>query len=237
MYKFQPRRSQVERKYRSLEPALLRFLLGAIIITIVTAWVLAAAGSKAIQPGSVLTATVAAASLIYSLGRGQAATKDQYTMTLIAKRFDDGGYADNVRKASDLRQQKIVTEQTSLAWLLEVEWVDPHDASKRLRAAHAIIPILNYWEHVCTAYVDDRINRQIFEDLVQDLIRDLVGRYPKIIGDMRREDATNLEHLCAVWFVLATGEEHRLLVPLLGPSPQRLAPHDQDLWAQAYPRR
>lgn len=183
--------------------------------------------------GPSLTATVAAASLIYSLGRGQDAARDQYTLTLISRRFDDGGYAANMRVANELRLAGQLTPQTGLAELLATLWADPHDGKTVIRASHAVIPILNYWEHVCTAYVDDRINRRIFEDLVQDLIRELVARFARIIGDMRGEDPTNMEHLCAVWFALATIAEQRALAGRLGPVPARLCAHDQWLWRQA----
>ncbi len=180
--------------------------------------------------GNLFTGTIAAASLIYSLGRGQEATKDQYTLSLVARRFDDGDYAANVRMASDLKRTGKLSPETPLKALFEIEWVDLQDETNRMRAAYVIVPIMNYWEHVCTAYVDDRITRRIFEDLVQDLIRDLVGRYRTIIGDMRREDASNMEHICAVWFVVSTAEEHRKLVPSLGPVPARLCPDDQWRW-------
>ena len=197
-----------------------------------TGWIAALAGRADSLAGSLFTGTIAAASLIYSLGRGQEATKDQYTLTLVAKRFDDGGYAANVRVASDLRIAGKIRPETNLKSLFNIHWVDPADKSKRLRAAYAIIPILNHWEHVCTAYVDDRINRRIFEDLVQDIIRDLIGRYPVVIGDMRREDPSHMEHLCAVWFVLASPTERARLIPSLGPVPQRLCPNDQWRWSK-----
>lgn len=195
-------------------------------------WTMSLLGKAPNLTGNLFTATIAAASLIYSLGRGQEATKDQYTLSLVARRFDEGGYAANVRMASDLKRSGRMTPQTTIKELFEIEWVDPHDEKNRMRAAYVIVPIMNYWEHVCTAYVDDRITRRIFEDLVQDLIRDLVGRYPTIIGDMRREDPSNMEHLCAVWFVVASAAEQRNLVPSLGPVPERLCPDDQWRWQQ-----
>jgi hypothetical protein len=190
-------------------------------------------GNSQIQAGSVVAAIVAAASLIYSLGRTQEATKDQYTLTLIAKRFDDGDYATNVRIASDLRAQGVISEATGLSDILVDEYVDPKDDSKRIRIVHIIIPIINYWEHVCTAYVDDRINRDIFEDLIQDLIETLISRFSKIIGEARNHDPRNMEHLCAVWFVTTSSEQQRRFAWQLGPVPQRLAPHDKWRWEVA----
>jgi hypothetical protein len=136
--------------------------------------------------------------------------RDQYTLDLIARRFDDGDYASNVRISSVLSRSGKVTQETGLADLFALEWQtgdDPGNPGNSMNAAYAIIPVLNYWEHVCTAYVDDRINRQIFEDRVQDLIRELVSRYAVVIGNMRAEDETNIEHLCTVWFVIATDAE------------------------------
>lgn len=201
-------------------------------VILAAGWFMVLTGRVENMTGSLFTGTIAAASLIYSLGRGQEATKDQYTLTLVAKRFDDGGYAANVRVAGDLRLSGKITPETGLPSLFRIHWTDPSDKAKRLRAAYAIIPILNYWEHVCTAYVDDRINRRIFEDLVQDLVRDLVSRYPVIVGDMRREDPANMEHLCAVWFVLATDGERARLIPKLGPVPGRLCPDDKWRWSE-----
>lgn len=201
-------------------------------------WVGALTGHPAGIIGNLITATIAAASLVYSLGRGQAATRDQYTLTLVARRFDGGDYAENVRILSDLGLAGTLTPATSLEELRPVTWCDAHDSRKGRRAAHALFPILNYWEHVCTAYVDDRINRRLFEDLVQDLIRELVGRYPRIIGDMRREDPDNMEHLCAVWFILAPEAERMRLAHLLSPAPQRLCADDKWRWeiaARAFP--
>lgn len=183
--------------------------------------------------GNLITATIAAASLIYSLGRGQEATKDQYTLSLVAKRFDEGHYAENVRIAGELRRSGRVTPETTLAQVFEIEWHDARDDKKARSAAYAIIPFLNYWEHVCTAYVDNRINRRIFEDLVQDLIRQVISCYPRVIGDMRAEDQSNMEHICTVWFVLAPDKERRAFAPMLGPMPQRLCPHDRWQWERA----
>lgn len=234
MRQFQPRASHVVSRYRSLTPWWPRLLLYFALAMLAAAWwEVWRADNASPAFGSTLTATVAAASLIYSLGRGQDAARDQYTLTLIARRFDDGGYAASMRVANELRLAGKLMPETSLAELLVTFWTDPYDKKNVTRASHAIIPILNYWEHVCTAYVDDRINRQIFEDLVQDLIRELVERFGRIIGDMRREDPTTMEHLCAVWFALATAAEHRALAAKLGPVPARLCVHDQWRWQQA----
>lgn len=234
MLQFQPRASHSVSRYRSLSAWWPTALLYLALVVLAAAWLMVLrSDSMPTIFGPTLTATVAAASLIYSLGRGQDAARDQYTLTLISRRFDDGGYAANMRVANELRLAGQLTPETSLAELLATFWTDPHDDKKVTRASHAIIPILNYWEHVCTAYVDDRINRRIFEDLVQDLIRELVGRFARIIGDMRREDPTNMEHLCAVWFALASAAEHRALAAKLGPVPARLCPHDQWRWQQA----
>lgn len=232
MRRFLDRKVARGERYRNLGALWPRIFLIVAGIVLGTGWINVVSGAWQGAEGSLLTGTIAAASLIYSLGRGQEATKDQYTLTLVAKRFDDGGYANNVRMASDLRLSGKVEPATHLRSLFRIHWVDPNDKTKRMRAAYAIVPILNYWEHVCTAYVDDRINRRIFEDLVQDLIRDLVGRYPVIIGDMRQEDGANMEHLCAVWFVLAPDDERRKLVPMLGPVPQRLCPDDKWRWSR-----
>lgn len=233
MRQFQPRTCHHVSRYRSLAPWWPRLLLYLALLVLVAAWVVVLRGDGPPQLfGSALTATVAAASLIYSLGRGQDAARDQYTLTLISRRFDDGGYAANMRVANELRLAGQLTPDTGLTVLLATFWTDPHDEKKVIRASHAVIPILNYWEHVCTAYVDDRINRRIFEDLVQDLIRELVARFARIIGDMRAEDPANMEHLCAVWFALATAAEQRALAGRLGPVPARLCAHDQWQWRQ-----
>jgi hypothetical protein len=233
MRRFLPRPSLGDRPYRSLEMLWPRLFMAVATALLAMVWLRVAFGHDDRLLGSALAATVAAASLVYSLARGQAAARDQYTLSLIAKRFDDGDYAANVRAAGDLRRQGTITPESGLAILNSTSWADPFDPDNRMRAAYAIIPILNYWEHVCTAYVDDRINRRIFEDLVQDLIRELVGRYPAIIGDMRTEDETNLEHLCAVWWVIASPTERRQLARRLGPVPRRLCNDDQSRWTRA----
>ncbi|MBU6166905.1 MAG: hypothetical protein KGQ52_12375 [Alphaproteobacteria bacterium] len=233
MPRFLPRKSLVESSYHSSRwPAPPLFLAAVVCALALLLWLLPD-DTRGRLLGPALTATIAAVSLVYSLGRNQEAGKDQYTLSLVSKRFDDGGYAQNVRMAADLARAALITDATSLKQLKATVWVDPHDPDKRQPAAYAIYSILNYWEHVCTAYVDDRINRQIFEDLVQDLIRDLVSRYPAIIGDMRREDPTNMEHLCAVWFVLADGRERATLARRLGPVPERLPPFERSRWEAA----
>lgn len=236
MRRFLRRKALRREKYRTPGALLHRgiFVFGAVVLAL--GWVYVLTGSRFLGAAdkllpSLLTASIAAASIIYSLGRGQEAAKDQYTLSLIARRFDDTDYAGNVNIVGDLRRAGTLTPATTLAQLAAMVWTDPlNPTADKVRAAHALIPILNYWEHCCTAYIDDRINRRIFEDLTQDLVRELVNRHARIIGDMRAEEADNLEHLCAVWFILASDAERRAIVGRLGPAPERLCPDDQARW-------
>ncbi|GGB97870.1 hypothetical protein GCM10011494_15420 [Novosphingobium endophyticum] len=235
MRRFLQRRSPRNSHYRSFSWFWPRALFIAALFVLVAGW-LAALLLKAhsLLPG-LITGSVAAASIVFSLARARENARDQYTLDLIARRFDDGDYASNVRMSSVLTRSGKVTHETGLKDLFALEWktgADPENPAHAMNAAYAIIPVLNYWEHVCTAYVDDRINRQIFEDLVQDLIRELVSRYAVVIGDMRAEDETNIEHLCAVWFVIATDAERSLHCARLGPVPKRLCSDDQWRWEQ-----
>jgi hypothetical protein len=236
MRRFLPRRSLRREKYRSLGALLPRGLFVVGIVALGGAWAYVLSGSRMLGDGgrilpALLTASIAAASIIYSLGRGQAAAKDQYTLSLIARRFDESDYAQRIHIIGDLRREGRLTPDTTLVQLAAMVWSDPlNDGADKVRAGHAVFPVLNYWEHCCTAYVDDRINRRIFEDLAQDLVRELVNRHARIIGDMRVEEDDNMEHLCAVWFILASDAEREAAVRVLGPVPHRLCPDDKWRW-------
>ncbi|MEZ5708649.1 MAG: hypothetical protein R3E02_04575 [Blastomonas sp.] len=200
------------------------------MLILILAWIFALIGQFDDQIGNLITATVAAASIVYSVSRAQQASKDQYTFNLLANRFENASYETNVSLLSEYRRQKIVDHETTLDDLLGIKTLSSDWIAKPKPPYYALVPVLNFWEHVCTAYVDDRINRKILEDSVQDLIRDLVARYGLIIGDMRGEDDENLEHLCCVWFVVASQAERALTTPKLGPVPKRLSPDDQWRW-------
>ena len=213
-----------------------KLFFATAFLVLVSAWFSYLLGVNDQLLSGLITATIAAASIVYSLGSGRDAARDQYTLSLIARRFDDGDYARNVRIASDLKRDGSVTADTTIAVLMTIFWTNPHDKKDVLKAAYAIIPILNYWEHVCTAYVDNRINRSILEDLVQDLIREMVARYPGVIGSMRAESPDNLDHLCTVWFVVASDEERDRLCSRLGAVPHRLCHDDRFRWVRSAQR-
>lgn len=234
MQRFLPRRVIRRVKYRSPGSQLPGDLLFGLATLVVLGIGTSAYWRDPRTPvlGGLLTGTIAALSIIFSVSRTRAQSRDQYTLSLVAARFDRVDYLENARIVDEHVKAGTIADTTTLAQLLAIA---PDTAATGYKERdkpvfYAVVLLLNYWEHVCTAYVDDRINRRIFEDLVQDLIREMVARHACVIGDMRNEDGTNLEHLCAVWFALATEEERRSLTARLGAVPPRLCPADQGRW-------
>jgi len=200
----------------------------ASIVLLAGAWIKFLTSDDDRLFAGLVTATLSAASIVYSLARARQSARSQFTLTLLAGRFSNSDYADNVRIFSDARRLKRVRTDTTLTQLKALRLIDKNDKKVPF---HAIVPLLNFWEHVCTAYVDDHIDRQVFEDAVRDMVTDITGYLPTIIGDMRREEPSNFEHLCAVWFILVPDADRERLVPLLGSPPARLAPDDKWRWS------
>ncbi|MEP6786241.1 MAG: hypothetical protein ABI898_10935 [Sphingomonadales bacterium] len=226
MREFRKRRTVRAERYRSYSGILPAAFFFAALIALGAGWINYIFRPSQIGLGGLITASISAASIVYSLARARQSAKSQFTLTLLASRFSNGEYAENVQIVGAARADGTLTTETDIITLKTL----PAPAGCEKPPYHAVIPLLNFWEHVCTAYVDDHIDRQVFEDSATDLIFDMVGRYPRIISDLRAIDSENFEHLCATWFVLSSDVRRRDLAGKLGRVPQRLCSDDEWRW-------
>lgn len=96
----------------------------------------------------------------------------------------------------------------------------------------AVVYILNYWETLATAYIEDHLDRATFDNLSCELVVMVVERTASIIGTYRRSDPEYFANLVSLFWHSASPAQRRDLTPKLGPAPSRLPPWDKHEWTR-----
>jgi hypothetical protein len=101
--------------------------------------------------------------------------------------------------------------------------------------AQSVLYMLNYWETLSTAYVEQHLDRAAFDNVSSEIVCMAVERTAHIIGEKRHDDPEYFENLVAVFWHAATDTQKRGLVPILGGPPGRLRTDDQRAWRALMP--
>jgi hypothetical protein len=174
-----------------------------------------------------MAGTIASLGVYITASQANRIATRRFTFDILNGRFSNTSYLTSSKTIIwALREARLTN-------LGEIKSVIPNSSDKST-LYDAVVEYLNFWELLATAYVHGRLDREVFEESVDDMYSNIVRGLGRIIGEMRANDDSAMEHICAVFFVLAKEDEKREYIPLLGPKPpQALAPVDRALWASA----
>lgn len=219
-------------QFRNREPARLPFSLVSVLLVSIALFALVVAFLAAInnpRGGPIVTVAagvVALVGFIFNAWFTQRQNRIKYTIDLYFARYANATYNDRANIFYEHRAAIMAAPSENALRKRR----KARDGTTGDALAQAVLYMLNYWETVATAYVENHLDRDAFDNLSGDVACMVVERTALLIGEKRAKDAEYFENLLAVFWHASSRDLKRRLVPLLGPPSGRLTRGAQSRW-------
>lgn len=216
------------------EPRLLPLAPVPVVLVVIAVmalafgWHFATTDSNASPKVAVAGGVVAIVAFIFNAWFTARQNRIKFTLDLYFGRYSNATY--NERANLFYRHRDIIKAAATEAALRNSSATGAGTNGDTI--ADAVLYMLNYWETLATAYVEEHLDREAFNNVSRDIVVMAVERTARLIGEKRDKDAEYFENIVALFWRFADADTRAAVLPLIGPPSGRLPANEQAAWSR-----